>query len=53
MGYRSEVTLTIYENDYKDLIRKAIREKNNDAISLLEYAKVYKKSTQLQNAYKL
>lgn len=44
MGYRSEVTLTIYEKDYKELLRQAIKGKNDDVISLIRYAGLYKKS---------
>lgn len=44
MGYRSEVTLTMYEKDYKELLRQAIKERNNDVVDLIKYAGLYRKN---------
>lgn len=42
MGYRSVVTLALYEKDYQEMIRKAISEKNESAMSLIRYGTMYK-----------
>lgn len=44
MGYRSEVTLTMYKKDYEELLRQAIKERNNDVIDLIKYAGLYRKA---------
>ena len=44
MGYRSEVTLTMYEKDYEELLRQAIKERNNDVVDFIKYAGLYRKA---------
>ena len=42
MGYRSVVALALYEKDYQDMIKKAISENNESAMSLIRYGTMYK-----------
>lgn len=42
MGYRSVVALALYENDYQEMLRRAISENNESAMSLIRYGTMYK-----------
>lgn len=42
MGYRSVVALALYENDYQDMLRKAILENNESAMYLIRCCTTYK-----------
>lgn len=43
MGYRSEVSLTLYEDDYKDLVRKA---KQEGKLDLLRWGRLFRSESQ-------
>lgn len=41
MGYRSDVTITLYKQDFETLVRQA-SENTNGALNLIKYATLYK-----------
>ena len=41
MGYRSDVTITLYKQDFETLVRQA-SENTNGAVDLIKYASLYK-----------
>ena len=41
MGYRSDVTITLYKQDFETLVRQA-SENTNGALDLIKYASLYK-----------
>ena len=41
MGYRSDVTITLYKQDFETLVRQA-SENTNGALDLIKYATLYK-----------
>lgn len=50
MGYRSQVTVALYEEDYKKMIKAALNHEEKDAIiDLLNYAHLYKQSADGEN----
>lgn len=42
MGYLSDVSITMHQDDFDNLVRRAITESNEDALNLIKQASLYK-----------
>lgn len=45
MGYRSDVSITMYQEDFDMMVKRAIEDKNDDALGLIKYASLYQDNT--------